>query len=56
MTLKTALDVLTQYNTLLEGLIKDNEDYKLALKLENINKLNIIHKHHPKALKYFIGY
>jgi hypothetical protein len=51
-----SLKILKYYNSKLEELIYTNEDYQLSVKLENQNKLKIIHEHHPRALKYFIGY
>jgi hypothetical protein len=51
-----SLEILKYYNSRLEELIYSNEDYQLSVKLENQNKLKIIHEHHPRALKYFIGY
>lgn len=51
-----SLKILKYYNSKLEELIYNNEDYQLSVKLENQNKLTIIHEHHPRALKYFIGY
>jgi DNA/RNA endonuclease YhcR with UshA esterase domain len=51
-----SLEILKYYNSKLEELIYTNEDYQLSVKLENQNKLKIIHEHHPRALKYFIGY
>lgn len=53
---RDSLLVLVQYQTLLDQIIYENDDYQRALRLENQNKLNIIHHHHPNALKYFIGY
>lgn len=52
---KTSLEILEYYNSKLEELIYSNEDYQVSVKLENQNKLKIIHEHHPRALKYFIG-
>ena len=51
-----SLEILKYYNSKLEELIYTNDDYQLSVKLENQNKLKIIHEHHPRALKYFIGY
>lgn len=51
-----SLQILAYYNSKLEELIYSNNDYLLSVKLENQNKLKIIHEHHPSALKYFIGY
>lgn len=51
-----SLQILEYYNAKLEELIYSNKDYQLSVKLENQNKLKIIHDHHPRALKYFIGY
>jgi hypothetical protein len=51
-----ALEILHFYSTKLEGLIYENEDYIKSVQMENRRKLIIIHQHHPRALKYFIGY
>jgi len=50
-----SLTILKDYNSKLEELIFNNSDYQLSVKLENQSKLKIIHEHHPRALKYFIG-
>lgn len=56
LNLKIGLEILNEYNSKLEELIHLNGDYQKSIQLENQNKLKIIHEHHPKALKYFIGY
>ena len=56
MRFEKSLQILEYYNSKLEELININIDYQLSVKLENQNKLKIIHEHHPRALKYFIGY
>lgn len=50
-----SLKILEYYNSKLEESIYTNLDYQLSVKLENQSKLKIIHDHHPRALKYFIG-
>lgn len=50
-----SLKVLKKYNSELVEKIYNNEDFLRSVKLENQNKLRIIHEHHPKALKYFVG-
>lgn len=51
-----SLQILDYYNAKLESLIYSNKEYQLSIQLENQNKLKIIHEHHPRALKYFLGY
>jgi hypothetical protein len=36
--------------------IRKNPDFLRSIELENRGKLEIIHKHHPKALEYFLGF
>lgn len=55
-TFKSSLEILAYYNSKLEIEIFNNIDYQKSIKLENKSKLEIIHLHHPRALKYFIGY
>jgi len=50
-----SLGVLKQVSSSLLNAIYNNEDYKKSVKLDNINKLNIIHEHHPQALSYFLN-
>lgn len=35
--------------------IRNHDDYIKSIKIDNANKLRIIHEYHPKALWYFIG-
>ncbi len=56
LTLKISVETLAYYNSILELNINKHKDYTLTRKLENINKLKIIHEHHPNSLKYFIGH
>lgn len=53
--LSSSIEVLEHYSHLIDEKINENSDYVLTKKLENINKLNIIHKHHPNSLKYFLS-
>ena len=50
------LEILNKYNSKLEEMIFSNEDYQKTIQMEYKSKLEIIHQHHPKSLKYFIGY
>lgn len=50
----TALKTLEYFTHQIENLINNQEDYKKSIMMDNQSKLNIIHKHHPKALNYFI--
>jgi hypothetical protein len=36
-------------------LIRNHDDYIKSIRMDNKNKLQIIHDHHPKAIWYFIG-
>lgn len=50
------LSILKYYSVKLEALIYKHDDYIKSVQMENRSKLVIIHHHHPRALKYFIGY
>lgn len=51
-----ALKTLEIFTYRLEKLIWDDEDYQKSKRMDNRNKLEIIDKHHPKALDYFLRY
>lgn len=36
--------------------IRKHPDFLKSIELDNRGKLEIIHKHHPKALEYFLGF
>lgn len=50
-----ALRSLEDFTYRIEKLIHSQEDYQKSVVMDNRNKLEIIHQHHPKALNYFIG-
>ena len=51
----TALNTLEKFTYRIENLINKHEDYQKSIQMDNRSKLEIIDKHHPKALNYFIG-
>lgn len=50
-----ALKTLEEFTYRVEKLISNDKDYQKSVTMDNRSKLEIIHKHHPKALNYFIG-
>ena len=50
-----ALKTLETFTYRIEKLIANHIDYRSSVVMENQSKLQIIHKHNPKALRYFIG-
>lgn len=52
--LMNSLEILNKYNSKLEEMIFSNEDYQKTIQMEYKSKLEIIHQHLPKWLKYFI--
>ncbi|WCL50748.1 hypothetical protein [Leptospira sp. GIMC2001] len=51
----TNLKIFRQLANDLEEKIKNHDDYRKSIQLENQSKLNIIHAHHPSALNYFLS-
>lgn len=51
----SALKTLEELTYRVEKLISNDQDYKKSVMMDNQSKLDIIYKHHPKALNYFIG-
>ncbi|MBP6872702.1 MAG: hypothetical protein KBC43_11905 [Bacteroidales bacterium] len=49
------LEFLTKMTHELTLKIRNHGDYIKSIKIDNENKLRIIHEYHPKALWYFIG-
>ena len=50
-----ALKTLETFTYRIEKLIANHIDYRTSVRMENKSKLEIIYKHNPKALRYFIG-
>ena len=50
----TALKTLVSLTHRVDKLVNKHSDYKKSVMMDNQNKLEIIHQHHPKALNYFI--
>ncbi len=50
-----ALKTLETFTYRIEKLIANHSDYSTSVRMENQSKLEIIYKHNPKALRYFIG-
>ena len=50
-----ALKTLETFTYRIEKLIANHTDYRTSVRMENQSKLQIIYKHNPKALRYFIG-
>ena len=50
----TALNTLVSLTHRVDKLVNSHSDYKKSVMMDNQNKLEIIHQHHPKALNYFI--
>lgn len=51
-----SLSVLRKEYAIVTMKIRKNPDFLRSIELENRGKLEIIHKHHPKALEYFLGF
>ena len=50
-----ALKTLESFTYRIEKLIANHSDHRTSVRMENQSKLQIIYKHNPKALRYFIG-
>lgn len=50
------LNVLCKEFAKVANKIRQHPDFLKSVELDNKNKLEIIHNHHPKALEYFMGF
>lgn len=50
-----SLNTLKKFTYRIEKKISEHEDYQKSVQMDNRSKLEIIYKHHPKALSYFMG-